>query len=255
MICFTRSQRCGHRLANAFTLIELLVVVAIIAILASLLLPVLSTAKEMGRKAKCTGNERQIILAVNMYILDNEGYFPYPGWSSGTTRIPNWAYTRHPNSTGNGNRWDDRVQESQLWQYHTSPDLLWCPSHITNTLVFSRVETKVGSYVMNGAVTDYGTTPAGVAWQSFKASLFEPDDIIFWEADENNPAEWDNLTSSPREGITRRHKDGSVMAAVGGHVETISYLEYLKMAGSDRVRGFPGQIPGRLWCNPGNKSQ
>lgn len=243
----------SRRHTHGFTLIELLVVIAIIAILASLLLPGLAVAKEMARKSKCTGNLKQIILATKMYIEDNRDYFPYPGWSSGTTGVPNWAYTRHPNSSRNGNRWDDRVEESQLWDYHTSKDLLWCPSHFTNSVVFRALETKVGSYTMNGSVCEFSTNPDGVQWQAYKSAFFEPDDIIYWEADETNPAEWDNLTSRPTEGITRRHNDGSLIASLGGHVESMSYTDYLKMAGSSAIRGFPGQIPGRLWCNPGSR--
>ena len=62
--------------ARGFTLIELLVVIAIIAILAAMLLPALSSSKEMGKRAVCKNNERQIILTMLMYSGDNRGKFP-----------------------------------------------------------------------------------------------------------------------------------------------------------------------------------
>ncbi len=89
------NNKIGNRklkIGNGFTLIELLVVIAIIAILAAMLLPALRTAKEMGKRAVCIGNLKQIYMATSGYAGDYNERIPVYRWNGTTSAAGNSTY-------------------------------------------------------------------------------------------------------------------------------------------------------------------
>jgi prepilin-type N-terminal cleavage/methylation domain-containing protein len=87
---FSRSHKVRAATLRGFTLIELLVVIAIISILASMLFPSFSRARESARRIDCINNLKQIGIAIAMYTQDWDERYPvgYPYWSPpGTDKI------------------------------------------------------------------------------------------------------------------------------------------------------------------------
>ena len=129
-----------HR-SQGFTLIELLVVVAIIAILASMLLPALSRARGVAQSLVCVNNQKQINVAFSMFADDNDGHFPpHARWyNDGVSNLSNQSFDAYTASYGLSPRSTTRSLRNPVWNCPVSP-------------VYRGQDTTQSSYHMSLAV-------------------------------------------------------------------------------------------------------
>ncbi len=175
-----------------FTLIELLVVIAIIAILAAMILPALARAKESASRTKCTGNLKQLEIALKLYVDDNRNVLP-----------PHTSTIRWP---------------TKLLELYRSTNLLACPTDLRRGVPPSNYGASSPAYFADNAWRSYmmngwnDVFPAaynsGSDYSMKEANILKPPETVVWgEKRHLAPDYWmdlleagDNLTDKVQHG-------------------------------------------------------
>jgi prepilin-type processing-associated H-X9-DG protein/prepilin-type N-terminal cleavage/methylation domain-containing protein len=224
------------------TLVEMLIVLAIIALIAALLMPVLGRAREAGRRTACLSNLRQLGIAFMQYAEDSRGKYPRAGvytpfaghtagwaagnghWVAGTADEP-IACVGPGNPTGCTavgeylDGWKARPEDGALFAYVRSTQVFVCPSNDTGRL-------KRLSYSMNCAVS--GLADSRIRQPSEIVLLVDEEkanDGYFFAVDDSGANPSGSMFGSPAiatdstDALTSVHNGGGNLLFCDGHAK------------------------------------
>ncbi len=241
----TTGARPRRIVAEAFTLIELLVVMAIIALLAALLLPALSKAKDRAHTVACLNNLKELELCLQLYVTDNNDYFVpnnsvaviSSGASVPTLTIRGLSWL--PDGAARTELDPSNIISGLLFPYNRSLPIYHCPADR------STLQTPDGqplpqlrwrSYNLSQSVNGYPQGDPDLyqiipAWTQFTEVRQPPPSALFVFIDESADTIADAEFGNPPVGSpwftqnvwwdmpSDRHNQGANLAFADGHVE------------------------------------
>ena len=196
-----------RRSLRGFTLIELLVVIAIIAILASILFPVFARAREKARSAVCISNLKQLMMMMDMYVQDNDEFFP---WQSNTENVEDWWYQRVMPYVKNKqvfvcpNDYRTKAEMSNVG-YIIDPAKSWPLSYGYNGLLYHYTLADASNYTNLVVLADCNDIPCF----AYEVTYPEPHTL----SDNRNRLFQVNGVNRPR------HSQGANLGFLDGHVK------------------------------------
>jgi prepilin-type N-terminal cleavage/methylation domain-containing protein/prepilin-type processing-associated H-X9-DG protein len=221
--------------AAGFTLIELLVVIAIIAILAAMLLPALSRAKDKAKLVECQNNMKQLQTCYHMYVGDNNDLLP-PNSSEGaySTTTNSWVFGDAQTDVTT-----DNIKLGLLYPYNTQAKIYVCPADrlLISSPTGPMPQTRSCSvnYGLNGEAGttfyDYGIHPLTRYGQlgppGYSQMLvfvdeneYECGDGCFGLFPLNDPSYPNTWWNPP----AARHNNGATFSFLDGHTEHWKWL-------------------------------
>lgn len=203
----------SYRARRGFTLIELLVVIAIIAILAAILFPVFSRAREKARQAKCMSNQRQCAMGVVMFAQENDETLPNANtWKSaigGADKV-----FKCPNTKSNGYVFNAALSDKALGLFPRA------------------VETVVTADGEHSSGTQVTWADGLTAWYSASANVDanSSNEVLSW-APRLKPSYENGLDANkadicfdPEKDIQLRHDGKTIVSYLDGHVELVAAI-------------------------------